>query len=119
MMVKYGQGVAAHEGRQAKELLHEIGVRRMFIVERMARRKLHSDPEIADLSVRWAAAILSAEPKYAAEASSMSRFCRSLLIEFFTLGLWGDFRFQTALGEKRAIKTAQGVLRASGLTKAV
>lgn len=113
-MAKYRQGLPAHESKQAKELLNQIGARSMFRVERMARSgSLHPDTQVANLSVRWAKAILAAEPKYPAGASSAGRFFLSLLIEFFSLGLWGDFSFNPALGERRAIKCARLILHAA------
>lgn len=113
-MAKYGDGLAAHEGDQAKALMQEIGPWRVSRAGRLARHgRLHPDPEVARLTVRWSNAVLSAEPRYPAEASSATRFFRSLLVEFFTLGLWGDFHFQRALSERRSIKFARLIIRAA------
>lgn len=86
----------------------------MFSVERLARHgRVHPDAEVAKLAAEWAQAVLSAEPKYPVESSNVARFFRAALIEFATLGLWGDFHFQRALAERRAIKSAHLISQAA------
>ncbi len=100
--------------REAVEALNRIGARRMVTAERLARRgRLHPDAGVARLTVMWANVVLSADAKYPAEASFLPLFIRSALTEILTLGLWGDFRFQQALLERRSRKSARLILRAA------
>lgn len=108
---------ASHERETALGLLNEIGARRMFTAQRLARRgRLHPDPEVAGFTVQWAHAVLSVEAKYPKEAASLPRFFRAMLIEIATLGLWGDFRYQSALLERKSRRVAQQILHTAEAT---
>ena len=116
-MAKRYREPASHEREKALGLLNEIGARRMFTAQRLARHgRLHPDPEVARLTLQWAHAVLSVEAKYPEETSSLPHFFRATLIEAATLGLGGDFRYQSALLERKSRKAAQQIIHAAEAT---
>lgn len=110
MTAKERPRLAVHEQRDVKEALNRLrtrgGLKTVIRVKRLARQgEVHSDPEVAALSLQWARATLTAEPRYTNRPLFLC-----YLTEMVTAGFNQDG--SRALQERRSLRTAEQIVRA-------